>query len=242
MDNRLQRCFIIHRRVYGESSFILDVFSEESGRVTLISKGSRSKYSNLRGILQSFTPLLLQWFGSGSIKTLAQAEAIALGLPLSGIALYSAMYVNELIDRVLVLEVAMPALFRDYLHVLIELAQADNPEPALRRFELALLAEMGYGVDFLHCAENGHPIDPELIYRYRAEEGFVLSVRRDSLTFFGRELVLFSKRQFITKEELRAVKRFTRIALKAYLGNKPFKSRELFFPKTSLSEIRSVEK
>jgi hypothetical protein len=27
--------------------------------------------------------------------------------------------------------------------------------PALRRFELALLGHLGYGVDFLHCAGSG---------------------------------------------------------------------------------------
>ena len=31
----LQRCFVLHRRPYSESSLILDVFSEEFGRVTL---------------------------------------------------------------------------------------------------------------------------------------------------------------------------------------------------------------
>lgn len=107
----LQRCFVLHRRPYSESSLILDVFSEEFGRVTLMSKGARSKRSNLKGALQPFTPLLLKWSGKGSMKTLRQAEPISLGLPLTGINLYSAMYVNELIGRVLMAEVSMPACF-----------------------------------------------------------------------------------------------------------------------------------
>ncbi|CAM3144329.1 MULTISPECIES: DNA repair protein RecO [Vibrio] len=224
----LQRCFVLHRRPYSESSLILDVFSEEFGRVTLMSKGARSKRSNLKGALQPFTPLLLKWSGKGSMKTLRQAEPISLGLPLTGINLYSAMYVNELIGRVLMAEVSMPALFHDYLHVLTELAQCENPEPALRRFELALLSAMGYGVDFLHCAGTGEPIDPEMTYRYREQKGFIASVRRDNLTFVGNELIAISERRFTTKEQLKAAKRFTRIALKPYLGGKPLKSRELF--------------
>ncbi|GAK85202.1 DNA recombination and repair protein RecO [Vibrio ponticus] len=224
----LQRCFVLHRRPYSESSLILDVFSEEYGRVTIMSKGARSKRSNLKGALQPFTPLLLKWSGNGSMKTLRQAEPISLGLPLSGINLYSAMYVNELIGRVLMAEVPMPGLFHDYLHALTELAQADNPEPALRRFELALLAAMGYGVDFLHCAGSGEPIDPTMTYRYRDQKGFIASVRLDNLTFKGDELIAISERRFITKQQLQAAKRFTRIALKPYLGGKPLKSRELF--------------
>ncbi|GAM67347.1 DNA recombination and repair protein recO [Vibrio ishigakensis] len=34
------------------------------------------------------------------MKTLRQAEPISLGLPLSGVNLYSAMYVNEILARV----------------------------------------------------------------------------------------------------------------------------------------------
>lgn len=47
-----QRCFVLHRRPYSESSLILDVFSEEYGRITLMAKGARSKRSNLKGALQ----------------------------------------------------------------------------------------------------------------------------------------------------------------------------------------------
>lgn len=235
----LQRCFVLHRRPYSESSLILDVFSEEFGRVTLMSKGARSKRSNLKGALQPFTPLLLKWSGGGSMKTLRQAEPISLGLPLTGINLYSAMYVNELVGRVLMAEVPMPALFHDYLHALTELAQSDNPEPALRRFELALLQAMGYGVDFLHCAGTGEAIDPTMTYRYREQQGFIASVRNDNLTFMGDELIAISERRFITKQQLKAAKRFTRIALKPYLGGKPLKSRELFLsmvPKRSIGK------
>ncbi|GAL32562.1 MULTISPECIES: DNA repair protein RecO [Vibrio] len=229
----LQRCFVLHRRPYSESSLILDVFSEEYGRVTLLSKGARSKRSNLKGALQPFTPLLLKWSGNGSMKTLRQAEAISLGLPLTGVNLYSAMYVNELIARVLASEIPFPELFHDYLQALTELAHNTNPEPALRRFELALLSAMGYGVDFLHCAGTGEPIDPTMTYRYREQKGFIASVRRDNLTFLGEELIAISERRFLSKTQLQAAKRFTRIALKPYLGGKPLKSRELFRMKQS---------
>ena len=236
----LQRCFVLHRRPYSESSLILDVFSEDYGRVTLMSKGARSKRSNLKGALQPFTPLLLKWSGSGSMKTLRQAEPISLGLPLTGINLYSGLYVNELLARVLMAEVAMPGLFHDYLYALTELAQAKNPEPALRRFELALLSALGYGVDFLHCAGTGEAIDPEMTYRYREQKGFIASVRFDNLTFKGDELIAISERRFVAPEQLKAAKRFTRIALKPYLGGKPLKTRELFT--SIIPRARSIEK
>ncbi len=228
MSENLQRCFILHRRPYSESSLILDVFSEEFGRIALMSKGARSKRSNLKGALQPFTPLLMKWSGNGSMKTLRHAEPISLGLPLTGISLYSAMYVNELLCRVIESSTPYPALFHDYLQVLTELVQTENPEPALRRFELALLSALGYGVDFIHCAGSGEPVEANMTYRFREQKGFIASVRKDNLTFYGNELIAISERRFITKEQLKAAKRFTRIALKPYLGGKPLKSRELF--------------
>ncbi len=233
MEEGLQRCFVLHRRPYSESSLILDVFSEEYGRLSIISKGARSKRSNLKGVLQAFTPLLIKWSGKGSMRTLRQAESISLAIPLTGINLYSAMYINELVVRVIEQETPYPALFLDYLTALTELAQTKNPEPALRRFELALLSSMGYGVDFLHCAGSGEMVSPEMTYRYREQKGFMASIRHDPLmSFKGNELIAISERRFVTPEQLKAAKRFTRIALKPYLGGKPLKSRELFLPRT----------
>jgi DNA repair protein RecO (recombination protein O) len=233
VEEGLQRCFVLHRRPYSESSLILDVFSEEYGRLSIISKGARSKRSNLKGVLQAFTPLLMKWSGKGSMRTLRQAESISLAIPLTGINLYSAMYINELVVRVIEQETPYPALFLDYLTALTELAQTNNPEPALRRFELALLSSLGYGVDFLHCAGSGEMVSPEMTYRYREQKGFMASIRHDPLmSFKGDELIAISERRFITPEQLKAAKRFTRIALKPYLGGKPLKSRELFLPRT----------
>jgi len=239
LSEDLQRCFVLNRRPYSETSLILDVFSEEQGRVSVLSKGARSKRSALKGALQPFTPLLLKWSGKGEMKTLRQAEAISLAMPLTGINLYSAMYLNEIVGRVLSAEVPMPALFHDYLSALTELAQCENPEPALRRFELSLLNAMGYGVDFFSCAGTGKAIEPEMTYRYREQKGFIASVRRDNLTFFGNELIAMGERHFVSKNQLKAAKRFTRMALKPYLGSKPLKSRELFGTYSTASKLRS---
>ncbi|WP_205416545.1 DNA repair protein RecO, partial [Escherichia coli] len=73
------------------------------------------------------------------------------GLPLSGMMLYSGLYVNELLARVLEQETNYSVLFFDYLQCLQALAAEDSsPEQALRQFELALLHHLGYGLDFLH--------------------------------------------------------------------------------------------
>lgn len=229
MIENWQRGFVLHRRAYSETSLLVDVFTEDTGRLSLLAKGARARRSAWKSVLQPFTPLLLRWSGRSGLKILTKAEPAAITLPLQQTALYSGFYVNELICRVLEQETAQPQLFQDYLRCLTELAGTPLAvEPVLRRFEFQLLQSLGYGVDFLHCAGSGQPIDENMTYRYREEQGFMASLIKDNLTFYGRDLLAFEQRRFDDSTVLQAAKRFTRLALKPYLGSKPLKSRELF--------------
>ena len=229
MIENWQRGFVLHRRAYSETSLLVDVFTEDAGRLSLLAKGARARRSAWKSVLQPFTPLLLRWSGKSGLKILTKAEPAAITLPLQQTALYSGFYVNELICRVLEQETAQPQLFQDYLRCLTELAGTPLAvEPVLRRFEFQLLQSLGYGVDFLHCAGSGQPIDENMTYRYREEQGFMASLIKDNLTFYGRDLLAFEQRRFDDTTVLQAAKRFTRLALKPYLGSKPLKSRELF--------------
>lgn len=229
MIENWQRGFVLHRRAYSETSLLVDVFTEDTGRLSLLAKGARARRSAWKSVLQPFTPLLLRWSGKSGLKILTKAEPAAITLPLQQTALYSGFYVNELICRVLEQETAQPQLFQDYLRCLTELAGTPLAvEPVLRRFEFQLLQILGYGVDFLHCAGSGQPIDENMTYRYREEQGFMASLIKDNLTFYGRDLLAFEQRRFDDTTVLQAAKRFTRLALKPYLGSKPLKSRELF--------------
>jgi hypothetical protein len=71
-------------------------------------------------------------------------------------------------------------------------------------------------------------VEDTMTYRYREEKGFIASVVIDNSTFTGHQLRALYEREFPDQDTLRAAKRFTRIALKPYLGGKPLKSRELF--------------
>lgn len=222
------KAFILHSRSYSESSLLVDLFVESMGRVTCVSKGARRKRSVLKGYLQPFTPLIVQFTGTGNVKTLSRSEAISLALPLSGSALYSAFYLNELIHRVIVSESDTSPLFQAYLESLQQLAQLIEPEKVLRRFELSLLEFLGYHIDFEHCCATGEEIVETMNYQYLPENGFIGSLMQNSTSFTGKHLKAFALRSFDNDDTLKAAKRFTRMALKPYVGSKPFKSRELF--------------
>lgn len=223
-----QRAFILHRRTHTESSLLADLFVENGGKITVLAKGARRKNSPLKGLLQPFSPLIVQYSGKGDIKTLRQVEAMSLTLPLVSVSLYSAFYLNELLHRVLIADTEMPTLFDNYLKSLQQLAQQVPAENVLRAFELSLLENLGYYVDFFHCSVTGDDIVESMYYQYQSEKGFISSLLQNSTSFSGEQVLALGNRDFNSIDTLKAAKRFTRMALKPYVGSKPFKSRELF--------------
>ncbi|MEK6294911.1 MAG: DNA repair protein RecO, partial [Paraburkholderia tropica] len=65
-----QPSFVLHSNPYRETSLIIDVLSRDHGRVALVAKGAKRPHSALRGVLQTFQPLTLNWTGKGEVRTL----------------------------------------------------------------------------------------------------------------------------------------------------------------------------
>ena len=225
-----QAAFVLHTRPYRESSQLVDLFCAGVGRLTLVARGSRGPRSAQKALLQPFIPLSLSWRGKGELKNLDQLELEAPPLKLQGAALYSALYLNELLYYLLEQHTAYFELFDYYRQALQLLTLEPSPEPVLRQFELLLLEALGYGIDFRHDGGNGLAIEPERDYLYLAECGFVASMSEPGAgpLFLGRHLLAMAEGRFDDPALLQAAKRFCRLALKPYLGNRPLKSRELF--------------
>ncbi|MEO7385707.1 MAG: DNA repair protein RecO, partial [Gammaproteobacteria bacterium] len=157
----LEDSFILHSHAYQETSQILEVLGAQHGRVGLVARGARRPRSRWRGILQPFLPLRLSWIGRGALQTLRGAEAASFAPALEGMALMGAFYLNELVLNFVRRGDPHPGLFIAYSHALAELRAGGAPEPALRRFELQMLAEVGYGLNLDHDVLNDLPLDPE---------------------------------------------------------------------------------
>ena len=163
--------FILHSYPYSETSLLVEAFTREHGRVPLVAKGAKRPQSAWRGVLLAFPPLLLSWSGKGDVKTLTGAEWQG-GLPmLGGGALACGFYLNELLLKLLAREDAHPGLFDAYRAALDGLAGPADQAACLRRFELRLLSELGYGLSLTHVAESAQPLDPGSRYHYVFERG-----------------------------------------------------------------------
>lgn len=166
--------FVLHAYPYRETSLIVEALTREHGRVALVARGAKRPRSEMRGLLQAFQPLTLSWAGAGEMKTLMKAQWRG-GLPLlGGAALLSGFYVNELLLKLLAREDAHPALFDDYAQALAALAadaSAAGQAAVLRRFEVRLLAELGYAMNLSTDAATGTSLEAGRLYRYAPDQG-----------------------------------------------------------------------
>ena len=226
--------FLLHRRSYRETSYLTDLFTLELGKVSAVARGVRGNKSDKKSLLQSFQLLLLSVSGKHELRNLNQLESAGPMLPLVGHQLFSAMYLNELLNRLLPKEVPHPELFLSYQQSLNWLASGGDIEPCLRQFELSLLDDMGYGIDFTQDYESGQTVEADIDYCLILESGIRRidvtvqgSIPQGSNRFSGEALLQVSNNVW-TPESLQCAKRITRMALSPLLGRKPLKSRELF--------------
>ncbi|MBP6998771.1 MAG: DNA repair protein RecO [Tepidiphilus sp.] len=152
--------YVLHARPWRETSLLLEVLTLEHGRLALAAKGARRPGSQLRPVLLTFQPLVLGWSGAGEVRTLTRAEWAG-GVPLPrGRALWCGYYLNELVLRLLAREDPHREVFLAYDTAVRALARGEALSPVLRRFELAFLAALGYGLDWPQAAAGRYRFEP----------------------------------------------------------------------------------
>jgi DNA repair protein RecO (recombination protein O) len=234
--------FVLHTYPYKETSVIVEAFTERYGRVGMVAKGAKRARSELRGVLQAFAPLLVSWAGTGELKTLVKAEWQG-GLPLPrGAALLCGFYLNELVLKLVPREDPHPALWREYRDALAALA-ADASSAAqaatLRRFELKLLAELGYALSLTRDAPSGEPVERAGRYHYAFERGplRVLGEPRGAGPVVrGATLLALATERFGDAETATEAKQLMRGILDHYLEERRIFSRRVVQDLASLED------
>ena len=187
-------------------------------------RGARGKAGSL---VRPFIPLELELRGRGELKSVARLEAAGVPNLLAGDALFSGLYLNELLIRLLPSEDAHPALFEQYAATLPLLAAGQPLEPLLRSFEWRLLEELGYGFS-LAFDLAGQPVDPQQLYRLIPDAGLDVVSQLQPGVFHGSDLLAMAETRWTTPGVLAAAKRLMRQALAPHLSGRPLVSRELF--------------
>ncbi|MFD1883196.1 DNA repair protein RecO [Paracoccus pacificus] len=148
---------VIGRRPHGESALILDLFSVDAGRVSGLLPGGAS--ARKAPITQLGCRLSVQWrarlndqLGTLSVEPAgARPGLLASAAALDGVSAVSALLVTALAERD-----PHPRLYA-LTEDLLDAMDSGGPDWATDyvRWELALLEEMGFGLDLGSCAVNG---------------------------------------------------------------------------------------
>lgn len=222
----LTPAFLIHRRVFKDSSLLLDFFTQEYGKIRLVGRGLRKSKTPL----QIFQQMNISFSGRGELKTLTGWEVDDQPRNLLGETLILGIYANELIVRLLQEQDAHPELFevyKQFVHQVIDL-EKQSQQWLLRIFENNLLSELGYGLDF-EMDVNGNQIDENCYYDYQSQAGFLLS---DVGKISGQLIRLLSAEnvsKLPNNKQLKVCRNLNRARLQPLLGGKPLQSRSLFF-------------
>ena len=230
-----QSAFVLHSRPYRDNQLLVDLLTEQDGKVSALVYVGQSKRSIKKGLLQPFLPLKVSLKNLSALKKISQIESSAKSLVLQQDHLYSAFYINELLIKLLTDGINCQVLFNHYAETLIKLAQKQAIAPVLRQFELALLDELGLSFDFTPVFEQ-----EAIAFSYVTDQGFV-AIYQYHESFNSPQANYFDKQHLqqiaeqITTSELqdngaveRTFKRLMRHVIAQLLGNKPLNSRKLF--------------
>ncbi|MEM7357825.1 MAG: DNA repair protein RecO [Pseudomonadota bacterium] len=240
-----QPAYVLLNRPYSETSWIVEIFSRNHGRLALMAKGARRIKSRVRGVLLPFQPVLLSWTGKGEIPTLTAAEIEVAELnmidhELSGDQLVCGFYCNELLIYLLHRHDPHPALFDRYHETILGLydpasvANEASLANTLRGFEQIIIKETGYEVSFSVEADGKTPIEAQAWYLFQQGQGFVRTSAEQIDAIAGRVILGLQPGQKFNGngEDVSRGKYLMRDILSKTLGYKKITSRELFFPKS----------
>ncbi len=227
-DN-LTEAFILHTRPFKETSLLVEAFTLSEGRVSLVSKGARSasKKNNRRALLQPFQPLQISWLGRSNLKTLKQLDSNGLPHKLCGINNLCGLYLNELLLKLLIQWDPHSELFEAYQKSLHWLEQTSSPQVVLREFELYLLDELGYGIEWV-IDIYGDMIEADKPYAYIPQQGFVQEhTKQGLLTINGTLILAVANRDWQVKGCLALARKICKHIIDSVLDGKELNSRKL---------------
>ncbi|MFK3797754.1 DNA repair protein RecO [Pseudomonas sp. NPDC088444] len=218
-----QPAYVLHSRPYRENSALVD-FITPQGRLRAVLRSAKGKTGSLA---RPFVPIEVEFRGRGELKNVGRMEGAGIAVWLEGEALFSGLYLNELLIRLLPAEDPHPRIFEHYAATLAALAEGRPLEPLLRSFEWRLLDELGYGFA-LDADINGDPLVADGLYRLQVDAGLERVYLLQPGLFQGVELLAMAEADWTAPGALSAAKRLMRQALAVHLGGRPLVSRELF--------------
>lgn len=221
MRNEALTGYLLHQRPYQEKRALYYLFSEQYGIVHGVGKKGAPLFEPLqlfatgRRDLKTFSQMTIAQSDTVRANNLSDnAEpkdnaALTQSEPKSyqqivGQQQYAALYLNELLLKLLPIEDPMPALWQHYQQILLILKQplnADELRLCLRQFEHYLIQELGFALNLTHDNIQSE-IEPKTIYRFLPDVGLVPIIQNTEFSENANAQAVFEGNEIITMEQL----------------------------------------
>jgi len=224
-----EQCYVLHSIPYSESSLIVNLFSENYGRVSVLAKGARRLKSQFRGLIRPFVLLKGGWKGKGNVPVLVALSSEKGNSQIASQTYYCCTYLNELIMRLLADRDPHRDLFSIYASTLNSLiVEASEPFTALRIFEKNLLQQLGYELVLKTESDRKTPIREDRYYIYDLNNGPIPSSADDPASFSGGVLIAIRQENFATERTKFECRKFMKSTLAHYLDGRRVHSRDIY--------------
>ncbi len=223
-----QPTWILHQRPYRDTSSIIDIFTRDFGRVSIIAKGGRSPKSKFRGLLRPFFPIKLSWYSGKNLGNLVEIDVVGKPYNLIGDSLLSAYYLNELILKFLFKDDPQVEIFDLYSRTILNLIETGDIATELRKFELEFLKLIGYGLNLEFEAVTHLPVRDDLFYEYNPGIGLVVSDKKnDQYVFSGTDINAINQGDFQEKKTVKSANRLLKSIINFHLDGRRLKTRRV---------------
>jgi DNA repair protein RecO (recombination protein O) len=185
--------YILNSKPFRENSQLLDIFTEDFGRICCVARPAKKRGKVLKGTIQPFRYLQIQWIGKGDVQTLTDADERGRHtIPPSEMMM--GLYLNELLLIFSNQHTPMPDIFSAYKYTLHKLGDRDINQQIMMRFELYLLENLGHSLTLHHSGNRAEAISPSAQYQFNQDNGLTLlgnhSIKPAQAIIISGELLL----------------------------------------------------
>ena len=210
MRNEALVGYLLHQRPYQEKRALYYLFSQQHGVIHGVGKKGAPLFMPLQLFatgkrdLKTFSQISIASSVPNQVQTSKENEegsVVINALPyenITGQHQYSALYLNEILWRLLPTEDPMPVLWQHYQNSLQQLRQplsANELRLCLRQFEQHLFNELGFTLALTHDSIQ-EPIEADGFYRFLPDVG-LMPISRDNVTTVQSESLESSTSQSI---------------------------------------------
>ena len=227
--------YILNRRPFRDSSLLLDIFSEDFGRICCVARPAKKRGKVVKGNTEPFRYLHIQWLGKGDVQTLTEADERGRhSIPASELML--GLYINELILLFTKQHEPHPELFNAYKYTLHKIGDSHINRQILMRFELFLLQSLDYSIDADKDSEELKKLVISKSYFYFSKEDGLLLEQEKSINTqpYQMQKILISAELLLALQDIQNMQKSHWKELRIFLdkvfnalASRPINSRKL---------------